>query len=380
MLLATVYVKGGRFALIMRSLRENVRWIMLVIVVVFVLSIFGMYGFGGRRSAPQQEGMRDYPVAQIDGKKIMRSSLENNVRDYVDRNNLKDVTSEDLAALRQGVLDNMVIQNELAKAVQKSGIKASDEEIDEVVKQISSQFPTKEAFQKYLNDSGIKMENLRANIGTQLAQQKLIEQSAGSVVVTSDDVREFYDKGKNVFFRQPAGRKVVFARFINQDVAAAMSMAVKKDNSQWDALLKNAASGDVKESISYDKPIFIAESGLQDKFASLKELPIGGVSSPIEIASNDYMVILNRENVEEKILSFDEVSGDIKTLLTNQKNQEAQRQYISGLKEEAKIEILDTTIFPQPVEAVKPAEANSQPVASGDQEPVSSEPASGDKK
>ncbi len=98
MLLATVYVKGGRFALIMRSLRENVRWIMLVIVVVFVLSIFGMYGFGGRRSAPQQEGMRDYPVAQIDGKKIMRSSLENNVRDYVDRNNLKDVTSEDLAA------------------------------------------------------------------------------------------------------------------------------------------------------------------------------------------------------------------------------------------------------------------------------------------
>ncbi len=173
---------------------------------------------------------------------------------------------------------------------------------------------------------------------------------------------------------------MVFARFINQDVAAAMSMAVKKDNSQWDALLKNAASGDVKESISYDKPIFIAESGLQDKFASLKELPIGGVSSPIEIASNDYMVILNRENVEEKILSFDEVSGDIKTLLTNQKNQEAQRQYISGLKEEAKIEILDTTIFPQPVEAVKPAEATSQPVASGDQEPVSSEPASGDKK
>jgi len=83
---------------------------------------------------------------------------------YVERNNVKDVSSNDLMAIRQAVLDGMIIETELAKAVESSGVKASDQEIDDVIKQISNQFPTIEAFQKHLSDNDIKMDALRANI------------------------------------------------------------------------------------------------------------------------------------------------------------------------------------------------------------------------
>jgi hypothetical protein len=75
--------------LLMRSLRENMRWIMFGFVVIFVLSIFGMYGFSGRQRAPKGEGVQDYAVAEIDGKKVMRSTLEANVMNYVQRNKCK---------------------------------------------------------------------------------------------------------------------------------------------------------------------------------------------------------------------------------------------------------------------------------------------------
>lgn len=351
--------------MIMRSLRENMRWILMGFVVVFVLSIFGMYGFGGRRESSKEEGIRDYAVAEISGKKVMRSALEANVRDYVERNNIKEISSNDLMAIRQAVVDNMAIQTELAKAVEKSGVKASDQEVEDVVKQISTQFPTKEAFQKHLDDNGIKLDALKASIQTQLSQQKLIEQSAGSIVVTPEEVKDFYDKGKTVFFTRPAGKKVVFARFANKESAEKVYEGLKSDSSKWDALLKDVASEDVKESVPYDAPIFLAESNLRDKMEGIKDLPVGGVAAPIEITSNDVMVVLNKESMEKSTLSFDEVSKDIKALLTNQKKEEGQMKYINSLKEGATIKILDPSIFPQPVEE-KAAEEVTKP-ASGDE-------------
>jgi len=64
--------------LLMRSLRENMRWIMFGFVVIFVLSIFGMYGFSGRQRAPKGEGVQDYAVAEIDGQKSYAFNLRSN--------------------------------------------------------------------------------------------------------------------------------------------------------------------------------------------------------------------------------------------------------------------------------------------------------------
>ncbi len=349
--------------MLMRSLRENMRWIMFGFVVIFVLSIFGMYGFSGRQRAPKGEGVQDYAVAEIDGKKVMRSTLEANVMNYVERNNVKDVSSNDLMAIRQAVLDGMIIETELAKAVQSRGVKASDQEIDDVIKQISSQFPTIEAFQKHLSDNDIKMDALRANIGTQLSQQKVVERAASTVVVTPEEVQEFYDKGKDAFFSRPAGRKVVYARFSNKEAADKIYEELKKDGSKWDALLEEVTSEDKKESIGYEAPVFVPESGMQDKFETLKDLSVGQVAPPIEITSNDIMVVLNKEVLEASTVSFDEVSNDIKALLTNQKNEEAQMKFVSELKENAKVVILDESIFPKPVEETQEAENTTQPVA-----------------
>ncbi len=97
----------GRCPLLMRTLRSQVRWIMIAIVVLFVLSIFGMYGFSSPRG--NSSGGEDYAVAEIDGKTVMRSVLEQQLRNYVERANVRDITSADIPGLYQAALENIAL-------------------------------------------------------------------------------------------------------------------------------------------------------------------------------------------------------------------------------------------------------------------------------
>ena len=96
--------------MLMRTLRSQVRWIMIAIVILFVLSIFGMYGFsGGGKRGSNENSSEDYTVAEIDGKTVRRSQLEVQLRQYVARMNARDITSADIPGLYQRTLENMAM-------------------------------------------------------------------------------------------------------------------------------------------------------------------------------------------------------------------------------------------------------------------------------
>ena len=155
-------------------------------------------------------------------------------------------------------------------------------------------------------------------------------------MVTPEEVQEFYDKGKDAFFSRPAGRKVVYARFSNKEAADKIYEELKKDGSKWDALLEEVTSEDKKESIGYEAPVFVPESGMQDKFETLKDLSVGQVAPPIEITSNDIMVVLNKEVLEGALFPLMK-SATISKLMTNQKNEEAQMKFVMNLKKMRKL-------------------------------------------
>ncbi len=68
----------------------------------------------------------------------------------------------------------------------------------------------------------------------------------------------------------------------------------------------------------------------------------------MEIASNDILIAVKRGKVEEKTAPFEEVSGDVKALLTEEKSREAQSNFFRGLRERTSIVIHDHDLFPKP--------------------------------
>lgn len=344
--------------MVMRTLRENVKWIMIAIVVIFCLSIFGMYGFG-TRGPKKEKGNKDYAVAQIDGQKVMRSALESNLRSYVERANIKDVTSADVPDLYKATLDNMVIQAALSREAKALGVTASEEEIDAQVKEIENQFPTKEAFQQYIDQNGIDIKELRKSIANQLAQMKLLEDSTMAIKATDEEVLDFYEKTKVMFFRQPEGFNVKLARFKTADSAKDVFQFL--DNYwTWDEAIDVVSSSDITDVTSGDATAFVPVEAFTGKLEPVKDLPLNQVSEVIEVASDDFLLVMKTEKVEESFASFEEVSGDVKQMVEGQKKQQAQNKYIEEIKAKTDVKLLDESLFPKPEEKTEEAVSETE--------------------
>ena len=114
--------------MVMKYLRTNVRWIMITVVALFVVSCFAGYGMYSRGQG-QGGGMRDYAVAEAGGKKIMRSSLEKGMQEMAEQFGNQQITSADLPLLRKAVLDNIVVSEQLLREVENPKITVGDDEV-----------------------------------------------------------------------------------------------------------------------------------------------------------------------------------------------------------------------------------------------------------
>ena len=347
----------------MLKLRTQMRWIMLVIVVAFLLSTFLMYeGRGTRRGSRQASdgSMEDYEVAAINGKPLMRSELEQRMRSYLESYGQRGLASLDVPALYKSLLDQYVFELQLAQEVRDRGIRISDAEAEQAMKDYADQaFPTREAFYQSLERSGITVEEYKKGIARQMANEQLLRSAVGEVVVSEDEAVQFYDTMKSLLYRQPEGFRVYLAQFAASADAEALRESLMAGES-WE----KATSGDAvasRDVISVTaEAIFLPESAFESgALAPMKSLDVGQVSPVFELASDDFAVGLKSERVGERITPYDDVSADIRVLLRQQKERQNIEDFEKLLLEKAKVEIHDPALF-----------AVSEPAASGDAEPA----------
>jgi len=328
--------------LLMNKLRTQVKWIMAAIVVVFVLSIFLMYGPGGGRGT----GSKDYAVAEVDGNRIMRSQIESGLAEMAEQAQNTQITSEDLPFLRQNVLDSIIIETALKKEAKEKNIKVTDEEVQKIITQIESQFPTKEAFMQYMEQSGINEKKMKQDVTDRLAQQKVLESVAGDVVVSDDEVLKFYESTKDLFFRRPAGYNVNFASFGTKEQAQKAREQLVA-GAQWDKVLEGLSS-DVRNSTPYGKPTFVAEKDLTGEMKVLLNLPVGKPSPVLSVTSEDILLVMKRSKSPERVLALSEVKDEIQKMLKAQRERELQQKFFQELKAKTPVKVLDASIFPAP--------------------------------
>jgi len=280
--------------------------------------------------------------------------------------NVREIKPEDIPHLYQATLESLVINHRLAVEAERSGLKATDEELDAAVAEVSEQFPTKEAFMQYLDQSGVKMAAFRENLATQIVQQKMVERASAGVAVTDEEALDFYEKTKSLFFHSPAGYTMDYARLKNEAAAAKIVEAVRQ-GTEWNAVWDSVVSGDLVERTPETGPVFVPESAFKEQLAAFAELELGMIGGPAQITSDDFFVGVKREKVEESTVAYDEVSGDVKALLTEEKRREAQSSFFRELRGKASVMIHDFDLFPKPEAPKEPA---SEP-ASADEAPAS---------
>ena len=333
-------------------LRKQMKWVMAVIVVAFLLSTFLMYEGRGTRRTPGRNAdgtMTDYEVANINGRSLMRSELERRLRDYLSTYSSRSTLSIDMPALYQSVLDQAILESQLTREVEASGIRVSDADADRAMKEYADMYyPTREAFYQVLAQSGVKVEDYKKTLARQMAVEQLLRNAVGDVVISEDKAQEFYDTMKNLLYFRPEGYNVHIADFrTSRDAEVLYTKLVAGES--WDVIASNdeLASQDV---INITKsPIFLPTSTFTTGALSvLASLDVGQPSPVFTMSSGDYAVAMKTAHVDDSVTPYEEVSGDIRTLLTTQEERNRLTAYQTSLREKANVVINDQELFARP--------------------------------
>ena len=361
----------------LKKLRTQMRFIMIVVVVAFLLSTLLMYE-GRSRRTPRVNAdgtMSDYEVAQVNGRALMRSELENRLRQYAGSLNQRDLTSRDMPAVYKTVLDQYVLESQMAREVEAQGIRVSDAEADAAMKaQADRYFVTREDFYQYLAQRGIKQDEYKKSLARQMASDALVRNAIGQIVISDDATAEFYDTMKSLLFFSPSGFMVYLANLESSADAEALREDLVGGKS-WTEAISNDKFVNVSANNLTREPIFI--SGVSFNSVALlpmASLDIGEVSPVFSLTSGDYTVGVKTEVVSESYRPYDEVSGDIKTLLTQQEERVRLQAFYKSLTDKAQVEIFDTSLFPKPEAEAEEPEAASEPEVKEEPKPEAEEP------
>lgn len=328
----------------LRTLRTQVKWILVFFLACFVLAIPLMYGVGG--GGKSGGGNEDYAVAEIDGKKVMFSQMIQFAQNYVDSAGIKDITSSDIPMIYRMVLDQMVIREALDKQVKAMGVKPSKEELDKAVAEISDQFPTKEAFQQYLKESGVSMEDLRKQLEGQISEQMLLNEASAAAVVTDEELQELYDNLKDFVFTAPEGFEVMAAEFSSRENAdKAYESLVAGDS--WSDVMGGFTSEDLKGHTEDGKFAFLRKDSISENLAFIVSMDDGTYYEPVEMASDDFLVLYRSGFRDKEVTDFAEAKEQLSSMVLGQKQQDLQRAFLDEISEKVKVKILDPSIFPQ---------------------------------
>ena len=369
-------------------LRKQMKWVMAIIVVAFLLSTFLMYEGRTTRRTPGRNpdgSMTDYEVAQINGRSLMRSELENRLRNYLSTYSTRSAESLDMPAIYQAVLDQAVLESQMAKEVEALGIKVSDADAEQAMKSYADQYyPTRETFYQALANNGIKVEDYKRSLANQMANDQLLRMAVGIVLISEDKATEFYDTMKTLLYTTPEGYNLHMADFKTESDAEFMRAKLEAGESWADIASSDVlASHDVINVTR--KPVFLPATAFSTGSLSvLASLDVGKVSPVFSVSSEDFAVAIKTEHVDASVEPYSEVSGDIKSLLTGQEERKKLEDYQKYLLGKAQIVINDQELFARPavsedkapaVEDVIPELAETAPVSAEPKNETEAKPA-----
>ncbi|MBI5189036.1 MAG: peptidylprolyl isomerase [Nitrospirae bacterium] len=257
----------------------------------------------------------------------------------------KDVVDEVL-------LKRLVEERVILIEARKRGVKAGDEEVNNMIAEFQRQNNlSQEEFGKVLSGEGMNMQDYRRLIKDKIITMKLIDSNVDSkVVVTNQDIEDFYNVNKYNFLISPEKVKVkaIFLK-LSEDASVTEITDLKRKTLKIKALLKDGNSFDSLVARYSDEPLK-GQDGMLGEFARGEMvLPLGNnafsmkkgeISEPIWVREGVY--ILNLINKTEEVFDLlDNVREEIRMYLYAQKREKLFNEWMKTLWEKTSIKIIN---------------------------------------
>jgi peptidyl-prolyl cis-trans isomerase SurA len=297
--------------------------------------------------------------AVVDGKEIHRAEVEKYFRSRVNPEG-PPPSQEEALSLKLSILDELINNEILLEHANKTNVVASDAEVEDKFTESKNPY-TEEEFQRKLRDSGITVDDLKAELRREVSIQKLINREIISkITVTDQDVLDFYNQNRAQF--NLAEPRFHLAQIVvtprpdptvhnrkndksTNDAEARKKVALLEEKLNTGADFTQLAmdySEDSSASTGGDLG-FIPESSFNQSDPALKKAALalkpGEVSQPIAVRTGGYVIVkmLAKEQAGQRELSDPQVQQAIRETLRNRKEQLLRMAYLTEARDNAQV-------------------------------------------
>jgi peptidyl-prolyl cis-trans isomerase C len=243
--------------------------------------------------------------------------------------------------MRKRIIDNFITRTLLTQEADKLTIVASEDEITSAINEIKSKLPQGMTLEAALKQGGMSMEEMRKDITFSVRVNKLMESQMKDDKKPSDEeIKKYYTDNKK--------------QFSTSETVQARHILVKVDEkdgekkAKIDALRKQLLEGSEFEKLAKEN----SDCPSKEKGGDLGTFPRGRMAKPFEEAAFSqkvkdigpivqtkfgYHIIQVLEHNQPTEKKLDEVKEKISEGLVAKKKQEIASNYITNLKEKAKI-------------------------------------------
>jgi len=343
----------------LRKIRKNMKFIIILLVAFFGISIF--YGLGQYRSSQRQT----YYIAEVNELGITSNQLQSaflNAISQYDDAVLSSLDQSAIVSFKKNILDQLIDYELIYQQAQKEKVKISNDEINLEIDKIKDNFSSPEEFDEALKANNITLVRLKEDIKRQLMINSILEETRNQVSVSDEELLEYYNENKESFLEP----EQVHARHIlveTEEEANNLLLQLKEGLTDFAELAKEKSIGPSAPS-GGDLGFFAIGQMVKEFEDAAFSLEPGEISGVVQTQFG-YHIIKCEEKKEEYSPTFEEAKERISNLLKSQRENEAITALISKLKEEANIVI--NYDFDAEIESLKSSAEESQPSDSTEQ-------------
>jgi len=343
----------------LRIIRKNMKFIIILLVAFFGISIF--YGLGQYRSSQRQT----YYIAEVNESGITSDQLQNAFLNAISRYDDAVLSSLDQSAIvsfKKNILDQLIGYELLYQQGQKEKVKISNDEINLEIDKIKDNFSSPEEFDEALKANNITLARLKEDIQRQLTINSIIKEARNQVSISDEELLEYYNENKKSFLEP----EQVHARHIlveTEEEANNLLLQLKEGLTDFAELAKEKSIGPSAPS-GGDLGFFTRGQMVKEFEDVAFSLEPGEISGVVQTQFG-YHIIKCEEKKEEHSPTFEEAKERISNTMKYQRENEAISALISKLREEAVI--VYNYDFDAEIESLKSSTEESQPSDSTEQ-------------
>jgi len=303
----------------------------------------------------------DEVVAKGKGIQVTRSQLDNAMISIKSTFTARgqDITPDDMTHLEQAVLDRLIQIQILLKKATDADKALGKETCDQRLQAIKTRAGSEEALNRQLKSVGTSPQELQAKMLEESTAQAVMEREL-KLKVSDDDVKKFYDDNPSKF-EQPEMVRASHILLSTKDPDTNKELTDEQKSAKHkkaEEVLKRAKAGEdfAKLAKEYSEDPGSKDKGGEYQFSRGQMVPQFETAafslktnevSDIVTTQFGYHIIKLSEKIPAKKVELSKVAPDIKEYLKQQlaqKRSEDVQQYMTNLKKEYGVEILDDNL------------------------------------